>query len=66
MEGCSAEIESKREKAMTREQVDVLLNFYDVDTLEALVEALAHHIEKLQAKVPSQWRDTQPGKVREG
>ena len=50
---------------MTREQIDVLLKFYAVDTLEALVEAQARHIEKLQAKLPP-LRDEQPGRVREG
>lgn len=31
---------------------DQLMKFYGVETLEALVERQAHHIEKLQAKLP--------------
>ena len=50
---------------MTREQIDVLLKFYAVDTLEALVEAQAHHIEKLQLRL-TPLRDEQSGRVREG
>lgn len=50
---------------MTKEQVDALLRFYAVDTLEGLVEAQARHVEKLQAKLPPM-RDEQPGRVREG
>ena len=42
-----------------------LCKFYDVDTYPKLVASMAHHIEKLQAKLPPS-RDTQPGRVREG
>jgi hypothetical protein len=38
---------------MTKEEIDQLLRFYSVDTLEGLVEAQAQHVEKLQAKIPS-------------
>lgn len=37
---------------MTKEHVDALLKFYQVDTLEGLVEAQAAHIERLQKKLP--------------
>ncbi len=48
---------------MTKEDMDRLLKFYAVDSLEALVEAQAHHVERLQAKLPPM-RDEQPGRVR--
>lgn len=34
------------------EEITKAMAFYNVDTLEALVLAQAHHIEKLQAKLP--------------
>lgn len=42
-----------------------LCKFYQVKTYPELVAAQAHHIEKLQAKLPP-LRNEQPGKVREG
>lgn len=42
-----------------------LLKFYAVNSVDELIDAMAHHIEKLQAKLPPM-RDEQPGRVREG
>jgi hypothetical protein len=42
-----------------------LMKFYGVTTLEALVDAQAHHIEKLQGKLPSP-PSLAPQRVREG
>lgn len=42
-----------------------LMKFYAVTTLDALVEAQAHHIEKLQAKLPPT-PSFAPQRVREG
>lgn len=44
---------------------ETLMKFYGVSNLSALVEAQAHHVEKLQAKLP---RNDQPAfsRVREG
>jgi len=50
---------------MTKEEIDQLMKFYAVDTLEALVEAQARHVEKLQAKLP-QTGTFAPQRVREG
>ena len=51
---------------MTKSEVDALMRFYAVDTLEGLVEAQAKHVERLQAKLPPM-RDERPGYVpREG
>jgi len=36
---------------MTKEQVDQLLRFYACDTLEALVDVQALHVERLQEKL---------------
>jgi hypothetical protein len=43
----------------------VLCKFYQVDSFPALVAAMEHHIERLQAKLP---KDNQPAftHVREG
>ena len=54
------------EEAMTREQIEQLMKFYAVDTLEALVEAQARHIEKLQAKLPPNDISARPISVRKG
>jgi hypothetical protein len=37
---------------MDAKEIEQLMRFYAVDTLEALVEAQATHVEKLQAKLP--------------
>jgi hypothetical protein len=37
---------------MDAKEIEQLMRFYAVDTLEALVEAQASHVEKLQAKLP--------------
>lgn len=50
---------------MDAETMRQLMNFYAVDTLEALVEAQARHIEKLQAKLPPT-PSLAPQRVREG
>jgi len=50
--------------AMDESQLQ-LARFYGADTKDALIEAQAKHIEKLQAKLPA-LRDEQPGRVREG
>lgn len=42
-----------------------LAKFYAVHSKDALIDAQAKHIEKLQAALPPR-RDTQPGRVREG
>jgi hypothetical protein len=42
-----------------------LMRFYSASTLEELVLAQAHHIEKLQAKLPP-LADREIGRVREG
>lgn len=43
-----------------------LMKFYGVITLRALVNAQAHHIEKLQAKLPPTPNVFAPQRVREG
>ena len=50
---------------MTKDEVDTLLRFYAVDTLEGLVEAQAKHVERLQAKLP-RIPDQFPRTPREG
>ncbi len=41
---------------MTKQEINELMEFYQVDTLEALIEAQAKHIEKLQSKLqPALW-----------
>lgn len=43
-----------------------LAKFYGVDSLAALVDMQAHHIEKLQAKLPQSPNVFAPQRVREG
>lgn len=43
-----------------------LCSFYSVDTLEQLVDMQAHHIERLQAKLPPTPDSLRPNRVREG
>jgi len=49
---------------MTEEQKSLAV-FYNVNTKDELIAAQAHHVEKLQAKLPP-LRDEQPRRVREG
>jgi len=42
-----------------------LMKFYDVTTMQALVDAQAEHIKRLQEQLPKP-RDTEPRRVREG
>lgn len=46
-------------------EIDELMKFYGVESVEALVSAQARHIEKLQAKLPP-LRDEHPRTPREG
>jgi len=49
---------------MTAEQRG-MADFYNVNTKDELIAAQAHHIEKLQSRLPPRI-DEQPGRVREG
>ena len=51
---------------MKAEEIKRLLSFYSVDTLEALVEAQASHIERLQEKLPPTPPYPRPQRLREG
>lgn len=51
---------------LTKEEIDRMMQFYEVDTLEGLLEAQTYHIEKLQAKLPAFRINTPLSRVREG
>ena len=61
-----AELNDEQSGTPTQEDtITVLMRFYGVKSIEALVEAQADHIVRLQAKLPK-YRDAFPRTPREG